>query len=134
MKVTLYDAGNIVRTEESNRALCTESEPAATADYPTVAIGAVCDDGNDDTMNDVCITSDTCAGEVQFASQVSFSIDFAVLFVPDTAAMSAEAAVTAVDASVVGIAVKAGLATSLGVATSAITITSIAAGPAPVSL
>ena len=79
-------------------------------------------------MNDVCTASDTCAGEVQFASRVFFNIELADLVVPDTSGMSVEGAAAAVDASPVGVAVKDGLATALSVATSAITVTSIAAG------
>ena len=125
-KVTLYDTGNMVREDETDRTQCTETDPAATRDCPTVAVGATCDDSNDDTMNDKC-TAGGCAGEVQLASAASLPLDIADLVVPDTSAMSAEEAVAAIDASPVAVAVKGGLATALDIDASTITIKSIAA-------
>jgi hypothetical protein len=123
-----YAGGDRVRAVADDEARCTEPRPEDTSPCDTYAVGATCVDGNDETMDDVCIAGGVCQGKVQLVSAATFPLDITTLVVPKTTGMLAEAAEAELNASPVAVAVKSGIATSLGVAVDAITIKSIAAG------
>ena len=47
--------------------------PASTFDCPAVLEGDFCDDGDDETMDDVC-TSDGCHGKKKLSSSLTFDV------------------------------------------------------------
>ena len=66
----------------SNIASCTEVEPSASQSCPATSIGDSCNDGDDSTMDDVCVTNATsgtlfCQGSSQVTSEAKFNRDFA---------------------------------------------------------
>jgi hypothetical protein len=100
-----------------------------------IPAGGSCDDGLDDTSHDQCVVvgeqAAECQGKVQLSSAATLPISIEALApgaIPDTAGLSAEAAVAAVDASPLAAAVKTPLAGGLGVEPAAVTITRISAG------
>jgi hypothetical protein len=127
-EISVLSTGEFNRRPADDEASCTENKPTETSACDTVPVGATCVDGNDETMNDVCIAGDTCEGKVQLASVAMFPLDIATLVVPNTSGLSEDAAVALVDASPVAVAVKGGLSVSLAIPTTAITVKSIAAG------
>jgi hypothetical protein len=130
--MTLYPTtGTILREEAQSEASCGGDKPAEEAACMVIEEGEACDDGDDSTMGDVCSATETCAGKVQLASAATLDIDIEALSedaIPNTAGMSVEAAVAAIDASPVAVAFKPPLAAGLAVDPSAVTITSIGAG------
>jgi len=135
-ETTLYPStGSIVRVQADEDSSCTAEQPAESADCPVIPAGGECDDREDDTSFDECVVVEAaaavCQGLVQLASAATLDIDIEQLAadaIPDTAGLSAEAAVAAIDASPVALAVKPPLALGLGVEQDAVTITGIGAG------
>jgi hypothetical protein len=135
-KTTLYPStGSIVRVAASEEGLCAGTKPAESAPCPVIPAGGSCDDELDDTSHDQCVVvgeqAAECQGKVQLSSAATLPISIEALApgaIPDTAGLSAEAAVAAVDASPLAAAVKTPLAAGLGVDAAAVTITGISAG------
>jgi hypothetical protein len=128
IQVRSYAGGDQIRAPADDEASCTEPKPEDASPCDTHAVGTTCDDGNDETMDDVCMAGDVCQGKVQLAFMATFPLDITTLVVPDTSGMTEEAAEAELNSSPVAVAVKSGIATSLSVAVDTITIKSIAAG------
>ena len=104
-------------TGEVTRATAPDAEcrhlrqPTESHACPTPAEGDACDDGNDETMNDVCGASAACAGKVTLKAAVTFAMGAVAL--AELALPASDASAAEIDASPLATAVKDSLQTAL---------------------
>lgn len=107
---------------------CAGNEPLSTKVCATPQAGAPCDDGNDETMNDVCTSEEvgSCAGEVQLAAAVTLPIDTSLIRADILAELTSDDVDTeTLNDSPVAAPIKASLAAALSVEADVITLTKL---------
>jgi len=128
----VYSTGVVVRADEEladgDETECESEEPARTKTCPTLAVGASCDDNDDETSFDTCasLEANSCAGKVQLAAAVTLPVDTTLIKADVLEELTADDVDTdTLNASPLATPIKSSLATALSVDTADITLTKL---------
>jgi len=58
----------------ANPGACTALKPASSKQCAAVVVGDLCDDNDDSTMDDKCVTEKKCAGKAKLAAELTFGV------------------------------------------------------------